>query len=150
MEGRGIEQDIIPYMVRLELSNVPIEGWIFDSDIYGLLDGPCDVVHLPTHYGKVIYTGVMTCVVSMIVDGGRDPKMFPLHLPTGPCRLTYVFLTTVYSVTLVPIDYSASLCDIVPVLGSQLEVPDCLTFLEIDLDFHIAQMFLKLLLKPLG
>ena len=38
MEFRGIEQDIIPYVGQLELANVPIEGWIIDSDAHGLLD----------------------------------------------------------------------------------------------------------------
>ena len=44
---------------QLELANVPIEGWIIDPDVHGLFDGPCDVVHLSTHYGEVVHTDVM-------------------------------------------------------------------------------------------
>ena len=28
MEGRGVEQDIVPYVGQLELANVPVEAWI--------------------------------------------------------------------------------------------------------------------------
>ena len=52
MEGRGIEQDLIPYVGQLELGNVPVEGWSIDPDVHDLLYGLCDVC-LPSHYGDV-------------------------------------------------------------------------------------------------
>ena len=54
-------------MGQLELANVPIKGWIIDPDVHGLLHGPCDVVCLPTQYGKVVHTDMMTCGVSMVI-----------------------------------------------------------------------------------
>ena len=53
---------------QLELANVPIEGWIIDPDVLGLLDGPCDDVHLNTHYGEVVHTNPVTCDVAMVID----------------------------------------------------------------------------------
>ena len=84
LESRGIEQDLIPYMGKIELANVPIEQWIIDPDEHGLLDGPCDVVQLSSHYGEAVHTGVMTCGVGMVIDGGRCPKIFPEPFPKGP------------------------------------------------------------------
>ena len=48
--GKGFEEDIIPYVGQLEFANVLTGGWIIDPKVLGLLDGPCDVVCLPTHY----------------------------------------------------------------------------------------------------
>ena len=79
VEGRGIKQVLIPYVRQMELANVPIEGWIIDPVIHGLLDGLCNVMHLPTHYGKGIHPGMMTCGVGMVQMGERVLKC-SLHL----------------------------------------------------------------------
>ena len=50
VQGMGIEQNVIQYVGQQEFSNDPIEGCIIGPDVHGLLDGPCDVVCLPTHY----------------------------------------------------------------------------------------------------
>ena len=71
MDGRGVEQDLIPYVGQLELASVPVKGWIIDPDVLGFLYGPCYVVCLPTHYGEVAHTDVMTTDVGMVIDGGR-------------------------------------------------------------------------------
>ena len=76
MEGRGVWQDLIPHVGQLEIANVPVKGWIIDHDVYGLLYGSSDVVHLPTHCGKVVYTDVMTRDAAMVIDGGRGPEIF--------------------------------------------------------------------------
>ena len=81
VEDRDIKQDLFPYMGQLEFTNVPIEGWIIDPDAHVLLNGPCNVVHLPTHYGEVVNPSVMTCGVSMVIDGGNRPKMFVAPFP---------------------------------------------------------------------
>ena len=44
LEVRGVKQDLTLYMGQLEISSVPVEGWIIDPDMHGLLDGPCNVV----------------------------------------------------------------------------------------------------------
>ena len=65
MEGRGIKQDLIPYVGQLELANIPFEGYIIDPGIHGLLDGPYNVVHLSTNYGEVFYTDMMTMMLTL-------------------------------------------------------------------------------------
>ena len=55
-------------MGKLELVNIPIEGWIIDLDVHGLLDGPCSAVSLSTYYGEVVHPGVMTCGDGMVID----------------------------------------------------------------------------------
>ena len=101
VEIRDIEQDLIPYVRQLVLADVPIEGWIIDSDVHGLLDSSCDVVCLPTHNGEVVNPGMMTCGVGMVMDGERGPEMFLEPFPKGPCRFPYVLLITLQLVTLV-------------------------------------------------
>ena len=124
MQGRGIEQDLISYVGQLEFTNVPIEEWTIDPDVHHPFDSPCNVMHLPTHYGKNVHTSVMTCCTSKVIDGGRGSKIFPEPFSIGPCRFHYVFLITLQAITLVPVDYSASLCYVFPVLGDLKEVPD--------------------------
>ena len=60
MENRGILQDIIPNVRQLELAYFPIKEWIIDSDVCGLPDGYGNTMHLPTHYGEIVHTDVMT------------------------------------------------------------------------------------------
>ena len=74
------------YVGQLYLPNVPFEGWIIDSYIHGILDGSCDIVWLHTHNGEVVHPGMMTCVLGIVIDRGRDPR--------GPCRLPYALLIT--------------------------------------------------------
>ena len=81
VEGRGIKWDLIPYVGQLELANVPIVGWIIDPNVCSLLDGPCDFVYLPTHYGDVVHTDVMTHDVSIVTDGGMGPEVFTKPFP---------------------------------------------------------------------
>ena len=60
MGGRGILEDLIPNVEQLELAHFPFKGWIIDPDFHGLLVGPGNTVHLPTHYGEIVYTEVVT------------------------------------------------------------------------------------------
>ena len=69
MEGRGVLQDLIPDVGQLELGYVPIEQWIIDPEVHDLLDGPGNTVHLPTHYGEIVHTDVMTLSVTLVKDG---------------------------------------------------------------------------------
>ena len=121
VEERVIELDPIPYVGQLEIANVPVEGCIIDHNVHGLLYFTCDAVHLPTHYG-VVHIGVMTCGVSMVTDGRRVPKMFPDLFAKGSYRFPCVFLITPMSIKLGPVDYSAFLCNVVPVLRGHQKV----------------------------
>ena len=115
VEDRGAEQDCIPYVMQLEIANVPVKEWIIDPHVHGLLDGTCSVVHLPTHYGKVVHTDVMTRDVAMVIHERQGPKVFHKPFPKGPCRFIYVLFITFQFVTLIPVDYSVFLCYVVPV-----------------------------------
>ena len=56
-------------MGQLKLAYVPVKEWIIDPDVHGLLDGPCDVVHLPTQNGNILHTDMMTRGVTVVTDG---------------------------------------------------------------------------------
>ena len=103
---------------------------------------------LPTNNREAVIIGLMTCCVGMVIDGESGPKMYLEHLPKGPCRYAEVLLITIHPVRLVPVDYSAVLCNDIPIFGSHQEVFDGIAFLKVDLDPHFAT-FLKLLLKLL-
>ena len=60
LEVRSVEQGLIPYVGQLEHPSVPVERWVIDPNIPGLLDGPCDVLRLPTHSEDIVHTGMMT------------------------------------------------------------------------------------------
>ena len=60
---------------QLEPAYVPIEGLIIDPDIYGLLDGPGNVVHLPTNYGEIVQTNAITRGVAIVIEGGGGPEV---------------------------------------------------------------------------
>ena len=104
-----------------------------DLDVHGLLAGPCGIVYLPTHYGEVVYTNIMIYDAGMVIDGGRGPKVFPELFTKDSCRLTNVFLMSIWFVTLVHIDYSAFLCDPIPILLGHQEVLGGLAALKTDL-----------------
>ena len=69
LEGRGVKQDLIPYVGQLKLANVPVKGWIIDPVLHGLLYSPGDVVHLPANLGEIAHSDVMTKCVTMVTDG---------------------------------------------------------------------------------
>ena len=43
LKVRGVEQDFMPNMGQLKLTNAPVEGCIIDPNVYGLPDHPCNV-----------------------------------------------------------------------------------------------------------
>ena len=117
VEGRAVEQDIIPYVGQLELATIPFEAMIINPDVHGLLCSCCDVAHLPTHYGEVVDTDVMTSDFGIVIDGGRSIMVFHKPFLKGPCRFLCVLLIIIKFVTLIFVDYSTFLCDVVPILG---------------------------------
>ena len=147
LDIKGVEQDLIPCMGQLKLPKVPDEGWIIDPNIHDILDGTCYVVSLPTHNGEVVHPGMMPYGISMVIDGGRSPKVFLKPFLKVPCRLTSALLITLQPVTLIPVYYSTFLCDVILLLRGHQETSYDINSLEMDLDPILIQMFLKLLLE---
>ena len=77
---------------------------------------------------------MVNCDVGMVINGGRCPEMSLSSFPKGPLRLTYILLSILQPVTLVPVDYSNFLCD--GVLRGHGEVYCGVATFEIDLDFY--------------
>ena len=86
MEGRGVEQDLIQYVGQLELVIVPVKGWIINLAVTGLLYGPNDGMCLPTNYGEVVCTDVMTIDLAMVINGGRGCKVLLEPFIKSTCR----------------------------------------------------------------
>ena len=117
--------------------------------MHTLLDGPCDVTRLPAHNGDVLYPGMMTCGVGMVINGGMSPEMFIKPFLNSPCRHPYVLLITPQPVTPLPVYYSTFLCDVALVLWGYQEVSDGITSLDMDLDSQFTTNELKPLIKSL-
>ena len=87
-------------MGQLDLANVPTEGWTIDSDVHGLLDGLCNVMHLPTHNGEV-FPAMMTCGVGVVLDGDEALRCFLSLSSKVLADYPMYFLLTLQPVTLV-------------------------------------------------
>ena len=85
MECRGPLQDLITNVGQLELAYFPIKGWIIEHNVHGLLDGPGDIMHLSTYYGEIVHPDTVSRGVTMVIDGGRGPKMLLEPFPKSPC-----------------------------------------------------------------
>ena len=144
-----IEQDLLPYMGQLKLAYVPIEGWIIDPDVQGLLDGSCDVVFHPTYYGKVVHTEVMTCGVTMDISGDGNLRyslsLSPKVLAESPMYSSSYSTMSYLYLKITP----CFLCDVVLALWGHQKACDRIISLEMELNPHFATFFLKLLLKSL-
>ena len=121
-EVRVFEQDVIPCVGQLELHHVPVEIWIIDPDVHGLLDGPCNVVWLPAHNGEAVYLVMIACDAGMVIDGRRSPEMFLKPFPKGPYKFPCVLLITLQPITFKPIYYSTLLCNVFLALRGHQEV----------------------------
>ena len=51
---------------------------------------------ISSYNGEVIHTGLMTCDLGMVINGGRDPKMFLRSFPKSPGRLSNILLITLF------------------------------------------------------
>ena len=56
-------------MWQLELSNVPVEGWVIHSDENCFFDVPGNTIVLPSHNTKIVQGYFMACGVLVIHDG---------------------------------------------------------------------------------
>ena len=106
LKGRGVLQDLTSNVGQSELVYFPIKGLFIDPDVHGLLYGPGDIVCLPTHYGEIAHTDVMTRGFTMVIEWGGalgcslnlSPNSLLTHLYTLPynsyshtltCRLSH-------------------------------------------------------------
>ena len=132
----------------MEFANVPVQGWIIDPKVHGLLDSPSGVVCLPAQYGEIVQTDSMPRGVTMIIDGGRGLEMFFHPFPKSPCRLPYILLVAIHLVTHIPVDYPI-VSNINPFLGGHKEIPDSVASFEMDLDPCLLTNILKVFVKSL-
>ena len=149
MEGRGVLQDLIPYVGQLEHAYVPIKGCISDPYEYSLLYGPGDMVCLPTYGREVINTDGMTRGIAIVIDGGGCLEMLLEPFPKSLCQVTSVLLLTTHMVTLEPTNYPIFLSDVIPALWGHHDGPDDPASLEMYLNSNLANAFLKLFAESL-
>ena len=71
-------------MEQLVFSQVPVKGWVIDSNEHGLLDGPGNTFCFPAHNGKVVHTDGMSCTLTVLEKGGESSKVFHRPVPIGP------------------------------------------------------------------
>ena len=57
---RGAEQDSVPYMMKVVLTNIPVEGGVVDPDIYRFLDSSGQAMVLTSYDGEVVRVGAMS------------------------------------------------------------------------------------------
>ena len=129
---------------------MPIKGCISDPYEYSLLDGPDDMVCLPTQCREVINTDGMTRGVAIVIDGGGCLEMLLEPFPKSLCQVTSVLLLTTHMVTLEPAGYPIFLSNVIPDLGSHQEIPDGTTFLEMYLDPSLTTYILEAFVKSFG
>ena len=84
MDGRGVLQDLIPYVGQLVLPQIPIVGRVIDSYEHGFLDSPGNTMCLPTHNGETVYTDAVLVRMIMLVNGGGSPKVLLKSVLKGP------------------------------------------------------------------
>ena len=83
MKCWDVLQDLIPYVWKLAFSYIPLEVWVIDLDVHGLLDGPSDDICLPAYNNETVNTDKMSNGLVVLVDGGGDSEMFFEPIPKG-------------------------------------------------------------------
>ena len=58
-------------MWKLVVSYVPVEGWVINSDVHGLPDGPSGAICLPSYDGEAGHTDGMSHGLAVLVGWGR-------------------------------------------------------------------------------
>ena len=58
LEVMGVEQDHIPNVGQLQLTNVPVEGWLTEHDVHGLPD-MYNIFHRPDE--AILFVMVKVC-----------------------------------------------------------------------------------------
>ena len=67
---------MVPYVKKLVLSQVSVEGRVLDVDEHGLFDGPGMAVNFFVYYVELFWVHWMSCSGTVLVDGGGGLEMF--------------------------------------------------------------------------
>ena len=86
--------NLIPYVWQMVFANVLIQGWIVDSYVQSLFYCSQEVLILSSQYTKVVNSDTMTRDDRMVMDRGRDLKMFLEPLCKISCWLTNILFIT--------------------------------------------------------
>ena len=83
-------------MWKLVLSYLPVEGWVINSDVHGLPDGPSGAMCLPGYDAEIVHTDTMSHGLAVMVDGGGAlsrcslglfPRSFQIPCCSSPLNL---------------------------------------------------------------
>ena len=58
-----------PTYVEVVLSHVPVEGWVINSDVHGLPDGPSGARYLPAYDSQAVHSDRMSHGLAVLIDG---------------------------------------------------------------------------------
>ena len=115
MDSKCILQNPIPNMWKLVFAKVPVLG-VINPDERCFLYSPSDALGLPTHYGETVQSDEVTCSVAMVINWEGGPKMFLLSVPKGPTSFTDVLHHASWIVTLISVDNTSFVGDVILVL----------------------------------
>ena len=87
--------------------------------------------------------GLMMHDIGMVINEGRNPKMFLMSFHKSLCRFLIELLTTIHFVPLIPVDYSTFLCDGILFLEDYQEVSDGVSSFEVHIYSHFITNVLK-------
>ena len=59
-KARGVKKDSLPDMIKVELTYVPIEGGIVNSDVIRFSYSPGYVLVLPTYDAEIVLAGFVS------------------------------------------------------------------------------------------
>ena len=115
-------------------SYVPVEGWVIDLGIHGLLGSPGDAICLPAYDSEAIHAGKMSIGLAILVDG-EEALRCSLHLSPKVLPNSSVYSSLQFALgAFVPVDYPTLLKSGVFILGGHQWVGDGDASFKVDLD----------------
>ena len=93
-------------MWKLAFSYIPVEGWVIDPDVHGLLDGSSDTMCLPAYNNETVHTVRMPHGLALLEDEVVGFEMFFEPLPKDPFQFADILLLLPFCLgASVPVDY---------------------------------------------
>ena len=83
----------------------PVEEWIIDPDVHGLLDGRSDVMCLSAYNGEAVHTDRMCHCLAVLIGGRGGSEVFIESIPKDPSQFPDIFLLTLHLGAFVHTDY---------------------------------------------
>ena len=130
-EFRDSEQNSIPYVWEIVLSNIFVQGGIVNPDKHGFLDGSCHIVLFSAKDLEIVHWCYMATDVLVVVYCRRCLQMLFKSLPKGSPRLSYIFFITANLPTTITIDDTALVGHFIFVLRWHKDVFECPVAFEI-------------------